>query len=282
MYTKKADMIHKITHICENVYDLQWTSGTVIGIYDSCFNILTDTGELLTFFKNNAKYSTRAFITDIDFPVSPHYLSENSEAKCDGKTITVDKLIFDTDGAEKILTKRSPIKSSAKYDKSISVFEEILKKHGKNSPVFENGILKEKSAKGIDTLKHDLTSGFEALVGMGIGLTPTCDDMLAGMSAWFHLTDTGHKFNKALSDFLSKKGDVVTTTVSKNLLSDSANGYINGIVYDVIDSILSNKSDIEKYTLQLIGYGSTSGTETCAGILEGYKFTQMKEQIKWL
>ena len=42
------------------------------------------------------------------------------------------------------------------------------------------------------------------------------------------------------------------------------------------------KDDIEKYTLQLIGYGSSSGTETCAGILNGYNFIKEKELIKWL
>lgn len=275
-------MNYKITHICEPIYDLKWKSGTVIGIYSSCFNVLTDTNQLITFFKKTNKFSTRALVTDIESPIPLQCLSEGAKAFCNGKSITVGDLVFDLTGAEKIVTNYPPVKATAEYTKNISLFEDILKRNCKKSPIFENGIIKEKAEKGFKILKTDLVAGFESLIGLGIGLTPSCDDMLAGMSAWFHLTDTGHEFNKALAEFLDKKGDLVTTTVSKNLLLDSAKGHINEIVYNVINSILTNKGDIEKYTLQLIGYGSSSGTETCAGILNGYNFIKEKELIKWL
>ena len=275
-------MNYKITHICEPIYDTEWKLGTVIGIYSSCFNILTDTNQLITFFKKNNKFSTRAMLTDIDSPIPPQCLSEGEKAFCNGKSITVGNLVFDLSGAEKILTKHPPIKATAEYTKNILLFADILKRNCKKSPIFEEGIIKEKAEKGFDILKTDLVAGFESLIGLGIGLTPSCDDMLAGMSAWFHITDTGHRFNMALAEFLDKKGDLVTTTVSKNLLLDSAKGHINEIVYNVINSILTNKNDIEKYTLQLIGYGSSSGSETCAGILNGYNFIKEKELIKWL
>ena len=275
-------MNYKITHICEPIYDVKWKSGTVIGIYSSCFNVLTDTNQLITFFKKTNKYSTRALVTDIDSPIPLQCLSVGTKVFCNGKSITVGNLVFDSSDAEKIVTNYPLIKATAEYTKNISLFEDILKSNCKKSPIFEDGIIKEKAEKGFEILKSDLILGFESLIGLGIGLTPSCDDMLAGMSAWFHLTDTGHEFNKALAEFLDKKGDLVTTTVSKNLLLDSAKGHINKIVYNVINSILTNKNDIEKYTLQLISYGSSSGTETCAGILKGYNFIKEKELIKWL
>lgn len=275
-------MNYKITYICEPIYDMNWKTGTVIGIYNSCFNVMTDVNQLITFFKKSNKYSTRALVTDMEFPIHKQCLSEGEKAFFDGKSITVGNMVFDLSDAKKIITKYPPVKVNAEYTKSILLFADILKRNCKKSPIFEEGIIKEKAEKGFNILKTDLVSGFESLIGLGIGLTPSCDDMLAGMSAWFHLTDAGHRFNEALAEFLTKKGDKVTTSVSKNLLLDSAKGHINGIVYDVINSILTNKNDIEKYTLQLIDYGSSSGSETCAGILTGYEFSKKKELIKWL
>ena len=157
-----------------------------------------------------------------------------------------------------------------------------MERNRKKSPIFEDGIIKEKAERGFDILKTDLQRGFEALIGLGIGLTPSCDDMLSGMSALFHLTNTGHAFNTALASFLQSKGDLVTTTVSKNLLSDCACGHINELLYNVIYSIFKRRNDIEKHTLQLLEVGSSSGSETCAGILMGYNFLKNKEQIRWL
>ena len=275
-------MNYKITHICEPIYDLNWTSGTVIGIYDRCFNVLTDTGQLITIFKKTNKYSTRAILTDIDFSITLLGLSEGLMAFRSEKSITVGNIVFDSSGAEKILTKRTPVEITSEYTDNILLFADILEKNHKKSPVFEDGIVKEKINRGFDILKTDLSGGFAALVGLGIGLTPSCDDMLSGMSALFHLTNSGHRFNNTLAEFLQSRGDLVTTTVSKNLLTDYANGHINEIVYNVVYSILKNKNDIEKYTLQLIEVGSSSGSETCTGILKGYNFLKDKEQIKWL
>ena len=268
-------MNYKIPHICEPIYDLNWTSGTVIGIYDRCFNVLTDTGQLITIFKKTNKYSTRAILTDIDFSIPLLGLSEGMMAFRSEKSITVGNIVFDLSGAEKILTKRTPVEITSEYT-------DILEKNHKKSPVFEDGIVKEKINRGFDILKTDLSGGFAALVGLGIGLPPSCDDMLSGMSALFHLTNSGHRFNNTLAEFLQSRGDLVTTTVSKNLLTDSAHGHINEIVYNVVYSILKSKNDIEKYTLQLIEVGSSSGSEPCAGILTGYTFLKDKEQIKWL
>ena len=274
-------MNYKITHVCEPVYDIKWKSGTVIGIYDSCFNILTDTGQLIAIFKKSDKYSTRAILTDID-SIPLLGLTEGTEVFHNEKSITVGNIVFDLCGAEKIVTRRSPLGVNSGYADNILLFSDILEQNLKKSPIFEDSIIREKAKLGFDILKTDLSGGFERLIGLGIGLTPSCDDMLAGMSAWFHLTDTGHSFNTSLAEFLQKKGDLVTTTVSKNLLMDSAHGHINEIVYNVIYSILKSKNNIKKHTLQLISLGSSSGSETCAGILMGYNFLKDKEQIRWL
>ncbi len=275
-------MNFKITHICEPIYNLRWKSGKVVGVYDRCFNVLTDTGQLITLFKKSDKFSTRAILTDIDCNISLLEFADGAEALCDGRSITVGDITFYLSNAEKIITRRAPVALTPKYEDGILLFADVLKRSRKKSPVFENGILKERVKRGFEILKDDLVGGFESLIGLGIGLTPSCDDMLSGMSALFHLTDTGQVFNRALAEFLQDKGDLVTTLVSKSLLADVACGHINETLYSVIRSIIEGKDDIEKNALELIEVGSSSGSETCEGILMGYKFLKDKEQIRWL
>ena len=274
-------MNYRVTHVCEPIYDLRWRSGKILGIYDRCFNVMTDAGELVTVFKKTDSFSTRAILTDIECSIPSLCMAEGSEVLFDGQFITTGDITFDLSAAEKIVTKRSPVKTRCCGD-GILLFADILERHRKKSPVFEDGLVKEKVTRGFEILKADLERGFESLIGLGIGLTPSCDDMLAGMSALFHLTDTGQSFNKALAEFLLKKGDLHTTAVSKSLLSDVACGHVNETLYNVIHSVLVNNGDIEKHTLRLIEVGSSSGSETCAGILIGYNFINDKEQIRWL
>ena len=87
-------MNYKITHICEPIYDLQWSSGRVIGIYNTCFNLLTDSGQLITIFKKSNKFSTRAILTDIDCPIPILGLSEGTEVFRDEESIRVEDIVF--------------------------------------------------------------------------------------------------------------------------------------------------------------------------------------------
>ena len=117
---------------------------------------------------------------------------------------------------------------------------------------------------------------------MGAGLTPSCDDIISGISAYFYLNGIGERFNALLAKYLYENGDFATTAVSKNLLTDVAKGYINGSLYNLICAVANDEKSIEKCALDMIDYGSTSGTETCYGVILGYLLSSKKELKEWL
>ena len=275
-------MNFKITHICENIKDINWEIGRIAGVYNNCFNVLTEGNELLTFFKETDKFSTRAVLTNVSESMSLLPLSDGMRVTKFENCIFAGNVIFDFGFPEIILTKRSKISAIDDISENIEILKSTIKVYGKKSPVFTDTLLSQKVKRGLELLRKEPKSGFEALVGLGVGLTPSCDDIISGMSAYFHLRGIGQSFNNQLSDYLKVKGDFVTTTVSKNLLYDVSKGYINNTLHDVVKSVMTDKNSIEKNALKMFDYGSTSGTETCFGVTMGYLLESKGEMIKWL
>lgn len=269
-------MNFKITDICENIFDLNFEYGRVSGVFNNCFNIITEESKMLTIFKKTQKFSTRALISNME---NINGIFDDMKVINKDKKIFIDDFCFDYKNARKIKTKREILNISENIGENFLIFEDIIKPHLEKSPLFLEGIIKKKADEGFKKLYKNCKEGFKSLIGLGIGLTPSCDDVISGISAYFYLCGKNYDFNFHLKDYLEKYGDDSTTFVSKNLLCDTLNGYINDSVYNVIYSILNNKNDIKKYTLNLIDYGHSSGVETCLGILKGYKMTKNKELI---
>ena len=260
----------KVTHICENVNKINWHIGRTAGIYKNCFNVITEENELVTFFKTTDRFSTRAVLTDFCSNMTFLPLSDGMRVTRFEKCILAGNVVFDMACPEIISVKRGKIQHGADIQKNIGILKKALEIYGRKSPVFENKILSEKVKYGFELLKANPMSGFSALIGLGAGLTPSCDDIISGISAYFYLNGIGERFNALLAKYLYENGDTVTTAVSKNLLTDVADGYINGSLYNLICAVANDEKSIEKCALDMIDYGSTSGTETCYGVILGY------------
>lgn len=274
----------KVTHICENVNKINWHIGRMAGIYKNCFNVITEGNELVTFFKKTDRFSTRALLTDFCSNMTSLPLSDGMRVTRFEKYILAGEVVFDMTCPETISVKRGKIPHGADEDieKNIGILKKTLEIYGRKSPVFENKILSEKVKCGFELLKANPMSGFSALIGLGAGLTPSCDDIISGISAYFYLNGIGERFNALLAKYLYENGDTVTTAVSKNLLTDVADGYINGSLYNLICAVANDEKSIEKCALDMIDYGSTSGTETCYGVILGYLLSSKKELKEWL
>ncbi len=274
--------IHHITAACTNVIKTDWQSGIVAGVYNSCFNILTDERYLITVFKSTDKFSTRAMISDVCSDMNIFSAANGTRVCYKEGAIIVGGHIFLINSPKIIPVYRDTINQSENVEKNMNYFEFLMTLNAKKSPFFEDGFFKSKAQKGFNTLKKDIIKGLDMLLGLGIGLTPSCDDIIGGMAAYFHLSGKGDVFNCKLKQFLAEKGEYVTTCVSKNLLEDVSCGYINQTLYNLIYAIMCKSDDIEKHTIEMINYGSTSGTETCLGILNAYKLISGKENVNWL
>ena len=272
----------KVTHICENVNKINWHIGRTAGIYKNCFNVITEGNELVTFFKKTDRLSTRALLTDFCSNMTSLPLSDGMRVTRFEKYILAGEVVFDMTCPETISVKRGKIPHGADIEKNIGILKKTLEIYGRKSPVFEDKILSEKVKYGFELLKANPMSGFSALIGLGAGLTPSCDDIISGISAYFYLNGIGERFNALLAKYLYENGDFATTAVSKNLLTDVAKGYINGSLYNLICAVANDEKSIEKCALDMIDYGSTSGTETCYGVILGYLLSSKKELKEWL
>ncbi len=272
----------KVTHICENVNKINWHIGRTAGIYKNCFNVITEGNELVTFFKKTDRFSTRAVLTDFCSNMTFLPLSDGMRVTRFEKYILAGEVVFDMTCPETISVKRGKISNDEDIEKNIGILKKTLEIYGRKSPVFENKILSEKVKCGFELLKANPMSGFSALIGLGAGLTPSCDDIISGISAYFYLNGIGERFNALLAKYLYENGDFSTTAVSKNLLTDVADGYINGSLYNLICAVANDEKSIEKCALDMIDYGSTSGTETCYGVILGYLLSSKKELKEWL
>ena len=111
------------------------------------------------------------------------------------------------------------------------------------------------------------------LVGLGIGLTPSADDMLAGfmasnviLSNFLNDEDTYYisKVNKSIISMTKGR----TNLFSQQLLRYAAIGEVNESIGDLIEAIITTTTDkVMENTNRVLEIGETSGADTVLGIL---------------
>ncbi|MBE7092911.1 MAG: DUF2877 domain-containing protein [Clostridiales bacterium] len=248
-------------------------NGTVVGIFDKCFNILTQSKQMLTIFNKTDRFSTRGLVSEYEGSFYDLPISVNESVIIDSGKIKLANIMFNYSDMQVYETYRQPLKN---IEIEETVFEEMLEflnKYKTNSPLIcEENLIYKKFNQGIEMLKINKTKGFQMLVGLGIGLTPSADDFLSGITAFFHIINYLPEFNLSLAKYLEQNGMERTSFVSCNLLKDVCQGHINEDLYNLLHSLVNKKGNIEFLTKQMIDYGSTSGYETCLGIIAGYKF----------
>jgi hypothetical protein len=117
----------------------------------------------------------------------------------------------------------------------------------------------------------------EGLIGLGLGLTPSADDALAGIMAGLYIL--GNNFpidmsyllavNKAI---ISKLDETKTTSVSKEFLECAARGEAAENVSNMINVVLSPSENLLNSKVEtLLEMGETSGTDITLGIILGLR-----------
>ncbi|MCE5281427.1 MAG: DUF2877 domain-containing protein [Deltaproteobacteria bacterium] len=127
--------------------------------------------------------------------------------------------------------------------------------------------------------KNDLAqveNALPCLIGLGIGLTPSMDDLITALiSTLYLLCDRlpgGFEFVSAIGERISRLSRSRTTLVSHTNLVYASRGDRFEILDDLIWSILSSSGeDLVEKVGKLISFGATSGTELAIGLLLGMK-----------
>lgn len=123
----------------------------------------------------------------------------------------------------------------------------------------------------------NLKTGFEKsinyLIGRGIGLTPTGDDIICGYIFSHIILDKNYYFKEYLKTVLNK-----TTDISKYNLKNINNSCFSSSLKKLNLSLKNeDKKDIENSINQILTYGHTSGADLLFGIIQG--FIQIKNRL---
>jgi len=130
------------------------------------------------------------------------------------------------------------------------------------------------------------------ILGLGPGLTPSCDDFLAGLV--FSLKrGVNVLFNEnaaALSGFINKLGDEIiksakskTTIYSLSYLTEAAHGEAPAPAWGLVYVIASKGPDeTAALSRKLVQMGETSGADTAVGIYYGMRFLISRIELEEL
>ena len=121
----------------------------------------------------------------------------------------------------------------------------------------------------------DVDTSVSGLIGLGPGLTPSCDDMLMGfMSSLLFVTealggdsDYAREVNQTIISFV----DGHTTLLSQRLLEYAARGEAPELVSNLVEAIATGTEEqVKKDASKLLAVGHSSGTDTLLGVLLGF------------
>ena len=137
--------------------------------------------------------------------------------------------------------------------------------------------------KAIRIFNEDLlNTGFKQLTGLGIGLTPSGDDVLAGLFATLIITsNAAHKkwFMDNLGNLLPQIAGL-TNDVSLNYHKAISQGYFPERFSSLILAMITSESfaDVQPALQDMLQWGHTSGYEVILGMAIGFLLSIENQQ----
>ena len=122
--------------------------------------------------------------------------------------------------------------------------------------------------------KDALTDAVSELIGLGPGLTPSSDDMLAGfvLLCVLYAKNCGcaQRSSRLIAQVIAEEARGRTTVLSEEYLSQAASGRGNEPVMRLCTALLTGgRESVERETRRVLAIGESSGTDTVLGITLG-------------
>jgi len=126
-----------------------------------------------------------------------------------------------------------------------------------------------------------VTENASAILGLGPGLTPSCDDFLAGLflslgyagNSFYGKGDGRARFFKKAGDEILKLAKEKTTVYSACLIDDARKGEGPQAATSLIRSLLTGSpEDTAAAAKTLLKMGAMTGADTAVGIYYGARF----------
>lgn len=118
--------------------------------------------------------------------------------------------------------------------------------------------------------REEALEGAASLVGLGIGLTPSGDDLLVGLFGTFHLLSRCLRVPSGVEEVAQRLELLVpgrTSRVSEHYLLAALRGEVSESLKDFVASAVEAEPGNPFSVRRLLSYGSSSGVETALGAL---------------
>lgn len=135
--------------------------------------------------------------------------------------------------------------------------------------------------------KNALADAVAELVGLGPGLTPSSDDLLAGLVLLCVLyaknSGRARRASRVIAQVTAEEARGRTTILSEEYLRQAASGRGNEPVMRLCSALLTGgRESVERETKRVLAIGETSGTDTVLGIVLGTMFcTGGESSLAW-
>ncbi len=266
-------------------------AGRVHSVFRRCFNLTTPAGDWLT-------------VAIAPFPQTPDAVIVNAREFASFPSPRVEpgmQVVIARDaiwipdagfavalaGAVVFDTRREPVarirgaEAAARVARNLALAQEIIRREGRvcDAPEFLRRAEPAVSAL-CDAIRFNdaavMREQCARLLGLGIGLTPSGDDILCGIAAGLFLGGAaggGNHFLPVLRELL--RDGARTTDVSARSLRLCADGEINDIVCETARAILLEGGAAARRALSvLLAQGGTSGAETAQGLCAGLQIAE--------
>jgi len=274
--------------------------GEVHSTFERTFNVLIS-GELVGIARRDVPNGPFNIITDIEPDDSMQSIVDKGERiRVDGDLLKFGKgLKISLSGAEIWRPKRGvkkPIDIKL-VKRNLSLLKEIASRRSEgfgqlvrqienmiSGARFNDGQLNQVSRLGLPHIKS-LVSGIKSedlelvrlsaknLVGLGPGLSPSGDDLLAGFMVGLRWTVNSFNGDVNCVDEINRTIAHVaegTTMLGKQLLIRAAAGEVNEAVEGLLEAILAGQiEEVRTATEKVLAIGETSGVDSIVGILLG-------------
>ncbi len=281
--------------------------GKVYGVFARTVNVLAEGKELLTLARKDVQKSPITILLDL----SPNICMSTFGVKTNSNVIKLGQFIHISNSEMLISLAKATLWQAQNQIKSNLAIKDIMRncdvakdigsKYGKRGGLsglleYSNALVKGETinapefnvysriasprvsrlAKAILSRNlGDARLSANSLIGLGPGVTPSCDDMLLGfMSSLLLVTKIldgdvhyAREVNQAIVSRLSGQ----TTLLSQKLLEHAALGEPPELIHNVIEAVAAGTEEqVRKVTSALLAVGHFSGTDTLLGILLGF------------
>lgn len=124
------------------------------------------------------------------------------------------------------------------------------------------------------------------IIGFGLGLTPSMDDFVTGlMISLIYLCDyyqldkeKAYKLNRMITRSIKNR----TTIISESMLMHAQYGYVMDDLRTLMILLLSDsEKDMSEKIMDVLAFGSTSGTDLLCGVYIGSKIMINEKNWRW-